>query len=317
MIPSKEEEHKKEVDRLHSIHVLANEKVRLNDTIGVNNELKVAINTMRKEIHFAKDSIQKMENQIQDLKNKITVGTTESIANNRTAGETNNQILALKAKHEEEKERFEVQIKKLQERLKEKDDPIEFDDKSFKVNNDPTGVAKTEFANPIAILIQRVNKIKAINRKKKHLVDQYVRHASIIEQAFETIRENSGISNIEEIVTTFIKAEEQNYSLYNYVNLLGQETDALEDNNQHLDRQIEIYKEIKELSAIEKKNKIQQLKDKKNKILDEIDQTINESDNIQAEFSQIKDFAFQMVKQFHEAKFTSTVANKMTYDEET
>ena len=64
MIPSKEEEHKKEVDRLHSIHVLANEKVRLNDTIGVNNELKVAINTMRKEIHFAKDSIQKMENQI-------------------------------------------------------------------------------------------------------------------------------------------------------------------------------------------------------------------------------------------------------------
>jgi len=34
---------------------------------------------------------------------------------------------------------------------------------------------------------------------------------------------------VEEIVTTFIKAEEQNYSLYNYVNLLGQETDALED----------------------------------------------------------------------------------------
>jgi hypothetical protein len=47
------------------------------------------------------------------------------------AGETNNQILALKAKHEEEKESFEVEIKKLQERLKERDDPIEFDDKSF------------------------------------------------------------------------------------------------------------------------------------------------------------------------------------------
>jgi hypothetical protein len=67
----------------------------------------------------------------------------------------------------------------------------------------------------------RVNKITAINRKKKALVDQYVKNASIIQQAFDTIQDASGISNVEEIVTTFIKAEEQNYSLYNYVNLLG------------------------------------------------------------------------------------------------
>jgi hypothetical protein len=35
------------------------------------------------------------------------------MSNNRIASETNNQILALKAKHEEEKERFELEIKKL------------------------------------------------------------------------------------------------------------------------------------------------------------------------------------------------------------
>jgi hypothetical protein len=67
------------------------------------------------------------------------------------------------------------------------------------------------------------------------LIDQYTKNASIIEQAFEQIKEHSGISDIEEIVTTFIKAEEQNYSLYNYVNLLGQETDALENDNERLD----------------------------------------------------------------------------------
>jgi hypothetical protein len=37
------------------------------------------------------------------------------------ANETNNQILALKAKHEEEKDRFELDLKKLQEVLKEQD----------------------------------------------------------------------------------------------------------------------------------------------------------------------------------------------------
>jgi hypothetical protein len=48
-----------------------------------------------------------------------------------------------------------------------------------------------------------------------------MRNARIIEDAFDQIKEATGISSIEEIVTTFVKAEEQNYSLYNFVNLLN------------------------------------------------------------------------------------------------
>ena len=69
---------------------------------------------------------------------------------------------------------------------------------------------KQEFANPIAILKLRLQKVIATNKDKKHLLDKYMRNAKIIEDAFEQIREQSGSStmNIEEIVTTFIKAEE-------------------------------------------------------------------------------------------------------------
>ena len=42
--------HKDEVLKKHYLAVLANEKVRLNDTIGINNHLKIEINIMRKEI---------------------------------------------------------------------------------------------------------------------------------------------------------------------------------------------------------------------------------------------------------------------------
>jgi hypothetical protein len=45
--------------------------------------------------------------------------------------------------------------------------------------------------------------------------------------AFDQIKEATGISSTEEIVTTFIKAEEQNYSLYNYVNMLNSEIDTI------------------------------------------------------------------------------------------
>lgn len=50
MIPNEEENHQKEVQRRHILHVLANEKVRLNDTIGKNRKLKEEIDIMRKEI---------------------------------------------------------------------------------------------------------------------------------------------------------------------------------------------------------------------------------------------------------------------------
>lgn len=113
MIPSEQENHKRDVERRHLQHVLENERVRLNDTIGRNKYLKVEIDIMRKEIVFAKDSIKKMESQINDLKKKVNESATVSINGNRISNETNNQILALKAKHEEEKERFEIQIKHL------------------------------------------------------------------------------------------------------------------------------------------------------------------------------------------------------------
>ena len=61
MIPSEAEDRKKQVDKRHKLHVLANEKVRLNDTIGTNRHLMLEIDIMRKEISFFRDSINKMQ----------------------------------------------------------------------------------------------------------------------------------------------------------------------------------------------------------------------------------------------------------------
>jgi len=39
-------------------------------------------------------------------------------------------------------------------------------------------------------------------------MEQYLRNVRVIEDAFDQIKQATGISNIDEIVTTFIKAEE-------------------------------------------------------------------------------------------------------------
>lgn len=63
-----------------------------------------------------------------------------------------------------------------------------------------------------------------------------------IEEAFESLKESSAISDIEEITATFIKSEEQNLSLLSHLTMLSQEVDDLAEKNKEL---------LKEREAIE------------------------------------------------------------------
>ena len=76
------------------------------------------------------------------------------------------------------------------------------------------------------------------NKEKVKVIEQYQKNMKIIDDAFNQIKEASGITDIEEIANTFIKSEEQNYSLYNYVDILTQEIDQLEDSNKKLKENI-------------------------------------------------------------------------------
>lgn len=86
------------------------------------------------------------------------------------------------------------------------------------------------------ILKYRLKKLIANNKEKVKVIDLYLKNMKIIDEAFNQIREGSGITDIEEITNTFIKSEEQNYSLYNYVNILNQDIDNLQDMNTELEK---------------------------------------------------------------------------------
>lgn len=59
------------------------------------------------------------------------------------------------------------------------------------------------------------------------IIDEYIKKMKIIDESFNKIKEASGIQDLDEIANTFIKSEEQNYALYNYVDMLNQEIDQV------------------------------------------------------------------------------------------
>ena len=186
-----------------------NERIRLNMTKAKNQQLRFQIDMLRKELTSSKNECNRYDKSIKKSRREAELQNKDYQAVSKIAEETNNQIIALQAKTEDEREKFDNEIQKLQLKLKEKDEMFEFDDKADKNKETQEANNKgSDFSNPIVILKRRLLKIVDTNKEKRKLMDQYLRNVKVIEDAFDQIKQSTGISNIEEIVTTFIKAEE-------------------------------------------------------------------------------------------------------------
>jgi hypothetical protein len=70
--------------------------------------------------------------------------------------------------------------------------------------------------------------------KDKVNIQVSIEKVQSFEEAFNRIKAATGISDIEELVKTFIKNEDQNFSLFNYVNEQTNEIEKLEEHMQQL-----------------------------------------------------------------------------------
>ena len=121
--------------------------------------LRQQIDVMRKEMRNQNRVNSGYGKDIKVANEKAKKLNTTTYQGQRVSEETNNQILALKAKHENEKLRFETKIKDLQDKLKERDDT---DMEKTKTRGMGTVVNETanadagEFSNPVALLKLRL-----------------------------------------------------------------------------------------------------------------------------------------------------------------
>lgn len=147
-------------------------------------------------------------------------------------------------------------------------------------------------------------------------MDTYIRNIKIIEDAFDQIKEATGISSIQEIVTTYIKAEEQNQSLYNFVNLMNSDIDVIEGQNKDIEAEIKRLEEFGEMTAQEKdqaKEKLRQEIEEKDSFMKDKEQQIQ---NTEDQMAQIKNYVWNMVEEFKQSQFFLSVAQNMQYDDD-
>lgn len=204
----------------------------------------------------------------------------------------------------------------LQEKLKEKDDDQAEKTRTKDMGGKKQKAGSQEFANPADLLKLRLDKVQANNKEKKHLMDMYIRNVKIIEDAFEQIKESTGISSVEEIVTTFIKAEEQNISLFNYVNMLNSEIDMIEEQNKNIEAEIKRHEELLEMNDRDKAEVKQNLEKEMADMKEQIEAKESQIKSIEKQMFEIKNHVWSMVDKFKDSHFNLSVASHMQYDDD-
>ena len=195
------------------------------------------------------------------IRKKIRQEATKNNEMQQETEELHNEILALKQKDQDDKTSFEDKMRDLKKKLSDTDTSSQRLGRSMMQDNASTmaqgAQTSEEFSNPADLLKDRLVKWVKNNKEKKHLMDKYIRNVKVIEDAFEQIREAEGIPTVQEIVSTFVKSEEQNYHMTNYLNTLNSEIDTIQEQNRKIQAEIEKHEKIQKLSEDEKQAQIE------------------------------------------------------------
>lgn len=194
--------------------------------MGEIEKLKKEINALRQEKIMYKNNLKSLESDIEKADHEITQLMENIEASQNNSKMSQNLMLSLKMKNEEDKSNYYKRLNELNKQLK--------DPKLNRGSRIKTGEIHAIQNDTASVLKNRLTKLILNNKEKVKLIDNYQRNMKVIDEAFNTIKEATGLTDIKEIQNTFIKGEEQNYNLLTYVDVLNQEIDALVDNNETL-----------------------------------------------------------------------------------
>jgi len=190
--------------------------IKFNESLVVNKELRAEIEHLRKE-RMQFDSIQaKLENQLNQKKADIALAIEATNVALETRDEANKKIAHHRAEIVNNQLEFDNKWRELDNMM----DSEEKRRRQVKAKIEEEEKKKKSHVDDDAVQKKQLEELTAKYEESKADVQRF-------EEAFEQLKEATGLKNIDELVQTFLEAEEQNFKLFNFLNELNQEEERL------------------------------------------------------------------------------------------
>jgi len=214
--------------------------LKFNETLGQNKALRQKIDEYRRERVVFDGIYKKLEKELHEKKKEMAAIIEDSKNAYQARDKSQAELLALQQNADKERAAFESEFREMGDLIKAQQAEVErkrleqFDQPG---GNDGTLSEKTQKNGGAITDGSSWSGHKAAGNAP---LSQEVIHS--YEDALRKIQDGTGIHDINEIVTRFLEAEEQNFSLFNYVNDINTEIERLEHSIGDMRSQIERYR---------------------------------------------------------------------------
>jgi DNA repair exonuclease SbcCD ATPase subunit len=206
--------------------------IRFNEAIAHNKTLRDEIDDLRRERVVFENVYRKMERDLQDKKRQMAEIIELSNQSYEQRDTFQMEIAAIEQSNRKEQEEFQEQMVELGRML---DNELRLPVPG--ANRPASRDVRSSGMNASGSLGQS-GKLDGSEKTGKHGdrtdVLASMERIQNFEEAFNKIRAATGISDIEELVKNFIKNEDHNFSLFNYVNEQNNEIEKLEEHISYL-----------------------------------------------------------------------------------
>lgn len=209
--------------------------MKFNDAISGNKTLRDQIDDLRRERVVFENIYRKMERELQDRKRQMAEIIEISNQMYEQRDQFQMEVAAIEQSNRKEQEEFENQMVELGRML---DTELRLPSPARQTQRGPESLEGTEdISSPDRRSLKSAGGLNqtggTASSEKMEVVNSYERVQNF-EEAFNKIKAATGIMDIDELVRTFIKNEDHNFSLFNYVNEQNNEVEKLEEQIQVL-----------------------------------------------------------------------------------
>jgi len=232
---------------------------KYNEAVAHNKQLRNQIDQLRRERKVFDTIYTKLEDELNQKRKEMKEVIEKSEKAQEERKKAERRMRDLKDRAAKDQENFNQRWKQLAEEIEQDKNPQKSTSKfdTLKSNSQiaASSPGKTE---------EKVRKSSPVH---KNMGEQEGSHVAINdvkshEEAFEKIKAATGIHDIDELVKFFVEAEDENYSLFNYVNELNAELDKLESQVQDVKREIDKFKDSGQNKDTQKKKLLEELEEK-------------------------------------------------------
>lgn len=212
---------------------------KFNEAIAANKSLRDHIDTLRRERVVFDTIYRKHQQELQQRKDEMVTVIEQANAAYEARDTAQAQMAALQQQADREQAEFEKEWRELGRLIDNDKKMKEYMRQKVRIRDGETGRFGEQ---PSA---QEEKHRKAIAKNAWHAAKAGVsisvnqEKVSSYEEAFQKIQAATGISNIDDLVNNFIRAEEQNFSLFKYNNELSAEIEKhhqqIAENREELD----------------------------------------------------------------------------------